>query len=192
MGPTRVALTSRLPTKNFQKIVDEGGACLGALFAFKSDPVYAGPMNKILVLFGLFLLWGQGAAMAQTITRVDALSFGSFALKNNNAAHQLTVSRVGGITKDAAYALITNPTPARYDLSGFPASTALSISIPDSTVESGIHVFTLNNFTPTPGLSTDGAGDATLRFGATLTTSGNTVMYADGAYSGLIDITVNY
>lgn len=134
------------------------------------------------------------SVIAQTITPVQEMSFGKFALKNNSSAHMLRVARTGGVTADSAYIVMDTPVPAEYTLAGFTPSTPLTVSIPDSTLTAagtGDH-FDLRDFTPTPGLTTDGAGGATLRFGASLYTSGSGTNYIDGAFSGDIDITVDY
>ena len=130
---------------------------------------------------------------AQTITRVQTLSFGTFALRNNNAPHALRVSRTNVVTADSEFAIFTDPTRGEYSLSSFPTNTPFTVFIPDTTLTSGGGAqFDLGQFTPGSGLTTDGTGNADLRFGATLTTSGTGGNYTDGSYSGTIDITVNY
>lgn len=136
---------------------------------------------------------GANPAQAQTITRVQTLSFGTFALRDNNAPHALRVSRTNVVTADSEFALFTAPTRGEYSMSGFPTDTPFTVSIPDTALTSGGGgSFDLGQFTPGSGLSTDSSGNADLRFGATLTTSGTGGNYTDGSYSGTIDITVNY
>lgn len=154
-------------------------------------------MPKIILFFVVMigLIAAGETAQAQTITRVQALSFGTFALKNNAAAHTLRVSRTNVVTADSAFAIFTDPVRGEYALTGFPSSTPFTVSIPDTSLSlggGGGAAFDLILFTPGSGLTTDGAGAADLRFGATLQTSGMGSMYSDGNYSGTIDITINY
>ncbi len=152
------------------------------------------PVAFFLTMVVAGLLSGMSTCFAQTITPVDEFSFGSFAIKDNTARHMLRVSRTGGVTADPEFIIFSGPTPAEYNLSGFPAFTPLNVTIPDSTVTSGGGGagFTLESFTPTPSLTTDGSGNATLLIGASLYTSGNSALYVDGAFSGTIDITITY
>jgi hypothetical protein len=143
----------------------------------------------VLLVLMVWVPWSS--AYAQTITRVQPLSFGTFALKNNSAVHTLRVSRTNVVTSDPAFIVIVAPTRGEYNLAGFPASTAFTVSIPDESFGAGA-TFTLDQFTPGVGLSFDSAGEANLRFGATLSTSGSGTMYTEGANDGTIDITINY
>lgn len=154
-------------------------------------------MYRLLVVFVVFTLGvGMGQSSIATITRVDAMDFGTFALKNNASQHNMSVSRTNIVTADSAYVRIIDPTRGEYALTDFPISTVLTFSIPDTTMSlngSGVgEIFSLENFTPPPSVTTNGSGAATLLFGATLRTSGSGSMYPDGNYSGLVDITVNY
>ncbi len=96
-------------------------------------------MPKIILFFmvtvGLLML--GPIAEAQTITRVQSLSFGMFALKNNNAVHALRVSRTNVVTADSAFAIFTDPVRGEYALSGFPNSTPFTVSIPDTSLTLG-------------------------------------------------------
>lgn len=135
-------------------------------------------------------------AIAQTVVIVQPLEFGSFTVNDNNAIHSLTVQRTGAVNADAGYTVVDNPVPAEWSLTGFPSFTELVIEVTDVTnigkPSSRGEYFTLTNFTPTPSLSTDNTGAATLRFGATLLTSGVGLNYTDGTYSGTYDVTINY
>lgn len=151
--------------------------------------------------FVRFCVYGWGVmwmvawpVQAQTISRVQTIHFGTFAIKNNSAVHTLRVSRTNVVTADSAFALFTAPIRGEYDLAGFPSSTPFTVTISDATLNSGGggEPFYLSNFTPGTGLTTDGAGNAEVRFGATLATSGVGANYTDGTYSGTIDITIDY
>ncbi len=139
-----------------------------------------------------FLFIGHPSAWAQSITPVQELGFGTFALKNNSSRYLLRVSRLGVVTSDSQFVILSPPTPAEYSLSGFTPSTLLVVTIPDSTITVGGDSFDLESFTPTPGLTTDSSGNAVLRFGASLYSSGLGANYTNGSFSGTINITVNY
>jgi hypothetical protein len=69
-------------------------------------------------------------------------------------------------------------------LSPSPLTMSCSCGSPDFTVTS----FVLSPATP----HTDGSGNTSFRMGATIRTSGNTAVYGNGAYSGLLSISINY
>jgi hypothetical protein len=135
-------------------------------------------------------------AFGQDVSITQALSFGSFTVNNNNASHNLVVQRTGGYSADAGYTVLDNPVPAEWALTSFPSSTLLNVVFDDVTnitkLGGGGEYFSMTSFTPTPSLSTDGLGAATLRFGATLVTSGTGTNYTDGTYTGTYDVTINY
>ena len=135
-------------------------------------------------------------ASADTVNQTQHLDFGSFVLKRNNAVYQLKVQKNGAVTSASSFIVITTPVPAMWELTDYPPNTLLTVSIPDAILSVGGagtgNVFNLTDFTPTANLTTDGAGAATLRFGASLYTSGSGTMYADGSYSGDVSVTISY
>lgn len=151
------------------------------------------PKNIFLFIVAIFFIFvEEKSAKSETITPVQELSFGTFALKNNSSRHLLRVARTGGVTSDSEFIVMTAPTPGEYTLSGFTPSTSVTVSIPDTVITVGGGYFDVESFTPTPGLVTDASGNATLRFGASLYSSGIGSNYSDGTFTGNINITVNY
>lgn len=151
------------------------------------------PFSRYLLSAFIFLSW-IGPAQAQSIDRTATLSFGEFALKDNNSPHTLSISILGVITASSAFVRIEDPVRGRYELTDFPIGTSLSIDIPDTTISlngSGTgELFTLQLLHP--GGFFNGGSPPSMPLGGTITTSGSGLMYPDGNYSGEIDITVNY
>lgn len=73
-------------------------------------------------------------AQAQSVTETSGISFGSFALANNNAVHTLSFTWTESVTADPAYILFTNPQRGEYAISGFPALSPLSVTIQNATL----------------------------------------------------------
>ena len=137
------------------------------------------------------------------MTEIEKLDFGQFGLRDNSAAHTLVVTPINTATyADEIIPGGRSPQRGEYSLTGFPPNMTLTLGVvlanpPDDggltlNNSSGLslsgQVFTLSNFT-TNSVITDGAGDATVYIGGTLTTSGNGTMYGDGDYDGTYDIT---
>lgn len=121
------------------------------------------------------------------------LSFGSFALINNDTPQTIVVPPAGSAVFGVN--VIEGPTPpvaGEYFLEDLTPNTLLDVTIADTTLSrfgGGSPLFTITDFTTnTP--TTDGNGDATLFVGATLTTSGSGAHYESGNYTGTMDITI--
>lgn len=146
----------------------------------------------VIVMTGTY---AGAPAQAQTVTETSGISFGSFALANNNAVHTLSFTWTESVTADPAYILFTNPQRGEYAISGFPALSPLSVTIQNATLtKDGLgagEAFSITAYDRN-AITTDGAGAATLYVGADLETSGSTSMYSDGSYSDTIDITVSF
>lgn len=130
-----------------------------------------------------------------TITETQALSFGSFALRNNNGVYDLVISPTGGVTADPEFVVISNGQEAQFNVSAFPALTTLiiTVSAANLTDGGGGEEFSLTNFQTSPAtVVTTGAGTASFGLGTTLQTSGTTTVYTDGAYSGSATVSVNF
>lgn len=134
-------------------------------------------------------------AHAQTITEIIPFNFGTIALTDNASPKYITVARNGTVIIDPAILLVgPSPVPAEYSLTGFPPSTALTVSITDATLTSGLspETFSLSQYEYTANPGTDGAGNYTLDIGYRLATNGSGSMYTDATYSGTLLITVAY
>lgn len=150
------------------------------------------PMKRAALLF--FLLVCVPPAGAQTLTEDQVLSFGTFALKNNNAAHAFIVHRDGSTTADAAYIEILPAQEAIFSITGCPPNTNVTINIDNASMTLGGggagEAFTVDTYTLPPATQTDGAGDLTFDVGATMTSSGTGTMYTDGGHSDQFDVTI--
>ncbi len=128
------------------------------------------------------------ADMAET----QPLSFGEFAI-GGNLASTITVSYTGSTpTYNGDVYPIELAQPGIFSLTNFPASTPLIINIPNFNLSRGAgKQFLITNISY-PTIITDGSGNATLRVGAELATDGDSSGYFDTAYTGSLNITINY
>lgn len=154
-------------------------------------------MNKwgFLAVFIAAFWMGKAVVVFAHPTESRSLDFGKFAMRNNDAQHSIVMQPNGTQTNPPAIVSFFNGTSAIFSFTGFPPSTALLISIPDTVVSpSGAgEVFDLINFTWTPDPpTTNASGDLTLNVGATLRTSGNSVLYEDSNYTGTYSMTFGW
>lgn len=156
-------------------------------------------MNRFLgysgFLFFVAAMLSISPAQAQVFSRMQELSFGTFALRNNTGVHQLRITQAGVITANSNYARFTDPVRGRYRMQGYPPSTVFTITIPNTTLSlNGLgagELFNLDLLHPATRTA-NGAGNATFFVGGSLTTSGSGTMYSDGNYQGDMDVTINY
>ena len=143
----------------------------------------------VLLLFSAFV-------QAEQVTQQQALSFGTIALRDNNSAHQMSISFNGNINADPAFVIITPGNPAEFLLTNFTANTLVNIAIlvpsPTTILAYGVDPATSDShhsFAPT--VTTNLLGEATINIGANLTTSG-VGYYKDALYIAPMTISVNY
>lgn len=137
-------------------------------------------------------------AIAYAAPEVDvtqSLHFGNFIPQNNDGLYQITVASDGGVTADPHMIQTGGVTPRNgtFQLSGFADEDAVTITFdPDPVLLNcgcGGPGFTVGTFVIDPDpVDIDEFGEATVNFGATLTTDGSTVRYSGATYTG--DITV--
>jgi len=148
----------------------------------------------------IVLLFFSALVQAEQVSQQQALSFGTVALRDNNSAHQMSISFNGIINADPAFIIITPGNPAEFLLTGFTTNTFVNIAIlvPSSTtilatgVDPSTSQFTIDNHhTFAPGVITNMLGEATINVGARLTTSG-VGYYKDALYIAPMTISVNY
>lgn len=141
------------------------------------------------------LVGSAGSLHAQELTQIQAISFGAFAVLDNSAPRSITVAPNNNVTGDPNIAIATDPTRGEYLLTNQDPNRALDISVSVGTLtlnDSGGHSMTVDTFT-TNNPSTDGAGDATIYIGATLTTSGSGAVYSDGSFEdNNMSMIINY
>ena len=127
------------------------------------------------------------------ITQEQPLSFGSFAIGKNDAVSTLKIPHAGGIPT-ATYKMfpLTRGQPGIFRLTAYPAFSPLMINITDFQLSLGASpLLYVEDFTFEP-VNTNAAGEAILKIGATLKTSGLGGNYGDGGYSGTMNITVSW
>ena len=153
-------------------------------------------LNKFLfglMFAGLALLAAEARA---GITTIQALSFGNYVVANNNSVQTVTVSLSGNVTASSGLLEIT-PTAQQgiYDIDGLPANMAISsitvTALGPLAGPTGGNQFSLGSFQTSFG-STDGAGVARIRLGATASTTGNGNPYPDQTYTGSIQLDFNF
>ncbi|MBE1298831.1 MAG: DUF4402 domain-containing protein [Alteromonadaceae bacterium] len=136
---------------------------------------------------------------AQVITPIkNTIDFGTIALADNSASYQLRVRWNGQVVHDPQIIIVSQPSPAEFELSEFPVYTSLAINVIAGTSETtkvtgvaAVEQFTISNFDYLPSQTTDAAGMATIYLGATLTTSGSN-SYTDGMYNLPLTLEVNF
>ena len=147
-----------------------------------------------ILIYGILCCPALGQA---TITETQAISFGTFALSNNNAVYTSTVQTNGTTSSDPEYLIFSDAVEGRWDLTNFPASTLLTINITsgDLTLNgagSG-EPFSVGSFDIFPSnTTTNASGALSIKIGAVLSTSGTGTMYADGSFSANGLLTVNF
>ena len=129
------------------------------------------------------------------VTTIQALSFGEFVMKNNDAAYDITINTNSSFTFSAAgFIEITAPVEGIYDLDGMAPSTAIaSVTVTQVTPLSGSGFdLQMINFQETHPGSTDGSGVARIEVGATARTNGLGGSYIDQTFNGTIQIQINF
>lgn len=164
---------------------------------------------RYLTIFAaLPMLWGA-PVMAQTITEIHELSFGTFAVRDNDSMAAIIVTPDNDTFADPQIAMAADGQRAEYVLSGLPPNVSffLGVDVPVPPSEGGLIIdmptpatgssgpaFELSDLTIADGgvMQSDGAGDATLYIGGTLRTSGTGQSYDGGNYNGQYGITIYY
>jgi hypothetical protein len=145
-----------------------------------------------LFLFAFVFFTGAPSATAQTITETQQLSFGNIVVTDSASGHSLVLSPGGAVNfLDPAIYIIDPPQAGEYNFIGGTPNTQYDITFSNSIILlRGATTFTVDDFVAQPAtITTDGAGDASFSVGATLTTDTGPA-YADGNYSGSLDITI--
>lgn len=148
---------------------------------------------SLLAGFCLFLTAAM-PAYAQTVNVTRAITFGKFAMIDNDAAYQIVFQADGSTISDPEYVFFTTPVTGEVEVSGYSASTTLNVAITNDNVDPISVVgpsFTANAFFTIPDpVVTDGSGNATFEIGGTLTSDGSGTRYSDDDFQGNITITV--
>lgn len=146
------------------------------------------------------LLFAAGAAFAAAFQEQQSLDFGTLALRSNDAVstvrlrHRgLPISTGGGAGE---MLVVTHGQPGRYRVSGLPAATAVDVEVttidePSLDGQGAGERLQVDAFT-FDALRSDATGEAELRLGATLRTSGSGQPYPEGVYRGAVEIGLRY
>ncbi len=129
------------------------------------------------------------------VTTVQALNFGSWISKNNDAQYNITINTNGSYSFDSAgFIEISPPQEGIFDLDGMTPNTAIaSVDVTQITPLSGSGPeFNMINFQETHPASTDASGVARITIGATAQTTGVGASYIDQTFTGQIQIQINF
>lgn len=151
---------------------------------------------RIIAFVAVFTVAGQIAKLnAQSITENTPISFGLVVVTDNSSVGSITVDISGATSSSGGMTSLTSGSAGQYHLSGLTPSSPVTLSFTPFTVypngsSSGSVYFNMTGFTTNASITTSGAGTATFDLGATLQSSGNSVTYTDGDYSGDFTITI--
>lgn len=152
--------------------------------------------STLLIGFCLCVLLPGMAMAVPTLTIIDDITFGQFAVRNNDAVHTIVVDENNNFSHSAAgFVPVTDPQRGEFLLEDLPPNSPVTVSVADTSITlngGGVGTaFSIRDYTFT-SITTDGAGNATFYMGATLRTSGTGQYYESGSYSGTAVMTVNY
>ena len=139
-----------------------------------------------------------GEVKAQTINVTQALDFGEAILTDNFAQREIIVASDGTFSHDPEYVVVTNPEEGIYQLTGdLPNRPIASVTIivNQELIGPGGFQFTIDNFDIDHPTQTNNFGEATIRVGARIRSSGVGGFYAypdGGTFNGDLTLSVNY
>ena len=167
-------------------------------------------VKKYAFLIGAFLAGIPNAqAQAQTLSEIDRLHFGTFAIIDNNAQAAVTVTPDNDTFADSQIVIGENGQRGVYQLTDLPPNVNffLGTDVPNPPSEGGLMLgneeaasngagpdLRLSNLTIGNGglMMSDNLGEATLYIGGTIQTTGNGQTYTGGNYVGSYTITIYY
>lgn len=151
-------------------------------------------LSKMLFLIMVFGIIVESPVYAG-ITTIQALSFGSFIVKNNNAQYDITVNTNGSYTFDAAgFIEIAPPQEGIFDLDGMtPLNSVTSVTVTQTIpLSGGGEGFQMVNLQESHTTIVNLAGEIRVTVGGTARTSGNGNPYMDQTYNGQLEIQINF
>lgn len=157
--------------------------------------------RAVTILYALLLFLSAviniDALHAESITEEQPLSFGKFAITDNNIVSTMTIPYTGLPPSITGNIIPIEPGLAgHYRLGGFPAYVLFAITVTSSNLTKGgtglPEGFVLDNYSHHPALTANADGEALLKLGARLNSTGSGTGYVDAPYSGIITITVNW
>lgn len=147
-----------------------------------------------VVLLGLFAFLAMGTAPAQAqLSEVQPFNFGNWIVADNNGTRDITVQADGNYTHSPQLIMLSPPQPGIYRLDGLaPFADILSVDVTMNQPMSsgGPEIFIMDNF-DVLAPDADGFGTAFITIGARARTSASGTGYAEGSYSGSLDLVIN-
>jgi len=154
-----------------------------------------GCYKKIVIMALCLTSFYLVAPANAVISEVQAINFGKFALQNNTSVHTYRVLPNGTINANVEYIRFFDGQEGQYNLSGYPATTALTILVTSGNLTTGAggEQFSIGSWDTSPAsLVTDASGEESFNLGATLSSSGSGTMYLDGTFNVNATITINF
>lgn len=150
--------------------------------------------KRAFALLSCLIVLGGRPALAQDLTEVRPINFGTIAIISYASVGRVTIFPSGTYSYNSNVYLLTPPQIGEYQLTGAPANTAYTINVPPSVAITGPGgPFTLDNIEVRPlTLVTDAAGEDTITISGRLETLGGGVPYNDGTYSTTFTVTLNF
>ncbi|MBU1619226.1 MAG: DUF4402 domain-containing protein [Gammaproteobacteria bacterium] len=123
------------------------------------------------------------------------LSFGSIVVRGNDVVSSVVIPRVGAPYATNKIIILEKGHPGEYTLTGFLPSTPVQLmtNLPALLGQAGVSAqFHVTSADLPVNTAANGLGELHLKVGGVLQTSGNSMSYEDGVYSGSFDIQVNF
>ncbi|MGN7438731.1 MAG: hypothetical protein ACTHOO_08815 [Alcanivorax sp.] len=152
-------------------------------------------MPHIKVLFVLLCCFFLIAPAHAGVTVVQALSFGEFVVKRNDAQYDITVNSNGSYTFDSAgFIEIAPPQQGIFDLDGMtPFTPVLSVTVTQTSPLAGSgENLQMVNLQETHDVAVSASGVVRVSVGGTARTSGSGNPYLDQTYNGQLEIQINF
>ncbi len=143
------------------------------------------------ILAGLY----SSPCLAQDIDEISPLTFGEIALTSYSNVARITILGSGAVSTNSYVYLLSPAARGEYRVTGAPASSAYTVSLPLSVdlIGPGGHYFRLDNFDISPARHvTNASGEDTFYIGARMQSQGGGVVYSDGDYDGVVTITLAF
>lgn len=151
-------------------------------------------MKRLVAIFICVLGFSPRPAQAwPTIDIIQNLSFGEFAVRNNDAVQTIIIAPDNTATVDPDLIAVTDAQRGEYFLEVLPPSSVIGVAVTDGSLSDGAGpTFSITDYTFNDPVTTDGTGAVMLYVGATLSTSGNGQYYDTGNYTDNVDLSVSY
>jgi hypothetical protein len=131
------------------------------------------------VFFGAAFLASASAQAQVVVNEQDPLTFGEAVVLNNNGVYTVSVDSNGNYSSDPEFLFVTPPQEGVYIASGFVAFepiTDVTIMVDQQMIGPGVD-FTISNFDIDFPSNADGSGNAIIRVGAEMSTTGTVSSY---------------